>query len=56
MCLATAAVQGRYQPRYRRSTVVDAWGVTLRIDQAAFWALQALGWQDPYELRYRWSC
>jgi hypothetical protein len=59
-CQAVAAVGVRYDPKYRSSTILglDIWShrYRLRIDQAAFWALQELDWLHPYTMSYRWRC
>jgi hypothetical protein len=55
-CLATARVSVSYKPQYRSSTILGFGSYRLRIDQAAYWALQELGWLFPYTQRYRWDC
>ena len=55
-CVATARVSVSYKPRYRTSTILGYGPYRLRIDQAAYWALQELGWIHPYIIKYRWSC
>jgi hypothetical protein len=55
-CTATARVSVWYKPQYRSSTILGYGGYALRIDQAAYWALQELGWLHPFTLRYRWEC
>ena len=61
-CVARASVDVWYKPRYRSSTILSLPRIgeygpfRLRIDQAAFWALQEVGWLHPYKLTYRWRC
>lgn len=55
-CQATARVSVSYKPQYRSSTILGYGEYNLRIDQAAYWALQELGWLFPYTLRYKWEC
>ena len=55
-CVATARVNVSYKPQYRGSTIIGYENYRLRIDQAAYWALQELGWLHPYTLRYQWNC
>lgn len=61
-CVARASVDVCYKPRYRSSTILSLPRIgefgpfRLRIDQAAFWALQEVGWLHPYKLTYRWRC
>jgi len=55
-CLATARVSVSYKPQYRSSTILGYGSYRLSIDQAAYWALQELGWLFPFTLRYRWKC
>jgi hypothetical protein len=55
-CLATARVSVSYKSQYRSSTILGYGSYRLRIDQAAYWALQELGWLFPFTLRYRWEC
>jgi len=55
-CLTTARVSVSYIPQYRSSTILGYGSYRLSIDQAAYWALQELGWLFPFTLRYRWEC
>jgi hypothetical protein len=55
-CTATARVSVSYKPQYRGSTILGYGKYRLRIDQAAYWSLQELGWLFPFTLRYRWKC
>lgn len=55
-CMATARVSVSYNPQYRSSTILGYGRYRLRIDQAAYWSLQELGWLHPFILRYRWEC
>ncbi len=61
-CLASARVSVWYKRQYRGSTILSVGKIGglgpyhLKIDQAAYWALQELGWLYPYTLRYRWEC
>ena len=55
-CIATARVSVSYKPQYRGSTILGYGKYRLRIDQAAYWSLQELGWLFPYTLRYQWNC
>ena len=51
-CVATARVSVSYKPQYRASTILGYGEYRLRIDQAAYWSIQELGWLFPYTLRY----
>jgi hypothetical protein len=55
-CSAIARVSVSYKPQYRGSTILGYGKYRLRIDQAAYWSLQELGWLFPFTLRYRWKC
>ena len=55
-CTATARVSVSYKPQFRSSTILGFGTYRLSIDQAAYWALQELGWLFPFILRYRWNC
>ena len=55
-CTARARVKVHYDPKFRSSTLVEFGKYALRIDQAAYWALQELGWLNPYDLTYHWKC
>lgn len=55
-CHAEAMVDVSYGPQYRGSAVLDIFGVRFAVDQAAYWALQEVGWLYPYTLRVRWKC
>jgi hypothetical protein len=55
-CVAVARVSVWYKPQYRTSTILGYGKYRLSVDQAAYWALQELGWLHPYTLRYKWEC
>lgn len=55
-CTSVARVSVSYKPQYRGSTILGYGQYRLRIDQAAYWALQELGWLHPFTLRYKWEC
>ena len=55
-CVAIASVNVAYKPEYRRSTLIEAPLLKLRIDQAALHAVQQLGYLHPYTLHYKWQC
>jgi hypothetical protein len=55
-CTAIARVSVSYGRQYRGSTILGYGKYRLKIDQAAYWALQELGWLHPFTLRYKWKC
>ena len=55
-CRAEVEVDVSYKPKYRSSTILRIFGSSLKIDQAAYWNLQQLGWLHPYTLTYKWNC
>jgi hypothetical protein len=42
-----ATVEVSYKPEYRSSTLIELFGARFAVDQAAYWALQEVGWLFP---------